>query len=685
MRIGLAVIAVCCALAGVAPSEENKPLPLMPMPAHVAIGSPATRLVIDPSFSVAITGSTDPRIEHAAQRFLNNLRRRTGMLSLDMNIAKGEQASLIIHTDHASKEIPELGEDESYTLEVGAGGAKLNAPTTLGTLNGLQTFLQLVSNTPAGFAVPAISIQDAPRFPWRGLLIDSSRHFFPVEVIRRELDGMAAVKLNVFHWHLSDNQGFRVESRKLPKLQEMGSDGFYYTQEQLRELITYAADRGIRIVPEFDMPGHSTSWFVGYPDLASGPGPYEVERKWGVLDPAMDPTKDSTYKFLDTFIGEMAKLFPDHYFHIGGDEVNGKQWDSNPKIQEFKRAHNLQDNEELQAYFNQHVQKIVSKHGKIMLGWDEILRPELPKSIVIQSWRGQESLAQAAKQGYSGLLSAGYYLDLHWPAWRHYAVDPMSGVAATLSDEEKKRILGGEACMWAEYITPENIDSRIWPRAAVVAERLWSPSDVTDVSSMYERMAELSRQLDWLDLTHNSNYRPMLRRIAGTEHIAALRTIADVVEPVKDYQRGELPPGEATSLTPLNRLIDAVHPESEAARRFSALVDDFVGGKVKPGTEEEIRGILRSWRDQQLDIQQMASQSFLLPEVLPLSQDLSTLGAAGLQALDYLDHGQPAPEAWKAQQLEVLEQASKPRAQVTLMVVAPVQKLIEASANSAPR
>ncbi len=172
-------------------------------------------------------------------------------------------------------------------------------------------------------------------------MFDVGRHFIPLDVLRRNVDGMEAVKMNVFHWHLSENQGFRIESKKFPKLQEQGSDNLYYTQDEVRDFIAYARERGIRVVPEFDMPGHSTAWFVGYPELASGPGPYQIERKWGVMDPAMDPTNEKTYKFLDEFIGEMAKVFPDHFFHIGGDEVNGKQWDANPKIQEFKKAHNI--------------------------------------------------------------------------------------------------------------------------------------------------------------------------------------------------------------------------------------------------------------------------------------------------------------------------------------------------------
>src|SRR5947208_13333171 len=261
----------------------------------------------------------------------------------------------------------------------------------------------------------------------------------------------------------------------------MGSDGHYYSQDEVRSLIAYARDRGIRVVPEIDMPGHSTAWFIGYPELASAPGPYEIERKWGVFDPAMDPTQDKTYKFLNEFIGEMAELFPDAYFHIGGDEVNGKQWDANPKIQEFMRAHGLKNDQELQAYFSRHVQEIVKKHHKIMVGWDEILDPALPKEAVIQSWRGQESLADAARRGYRVILSNGYYLDLMYSAASHYLTDPLAAGPATLAPEEKARILGGEACMSSELVTPENIDGRIWPRAAAVAERLWSPAELRDL------------------------------------------------------------------------------------------------------------------------------------------------------------------------------------------------------------
>ena len=659
-------------------AQTQRQLNLMPWPSSVQQGS--SELRIDATFSVALTGHTEPRLEHAVARFLTQLNRETAFPNLAKGATSGK-ATLTIHTDHAGKEIQELGEDESYTLEVTADGAKLNAATPLGTMHGLQTFLQLVEPGASGFDVPVVTINDQPRFPWRGIMFDVGRHFIPLDVLRRNLDGMAAVKLNVFHWHLSENQGFRIESKKFPKLQGTGSDGLYYTQDEVRGVIAYARERGIRVVPEFDMPGHATAWFVGYPELASGSGPYQIERQWGVFDPAMDPTREETYKFLDAFIGEMAGLFPDQFFHIGGDEVNGREWDANPKIQAFMRAHDLKDNNDLQAYFNQRVQKIVAKHGKTMLGWDEILRPGLPRSIVIQSWRGPDSLAQAAKQGYRGLLSSGYYVDLMWSAERHYSTEPLSGAASSLTPEEQKRILGGEACMWAEYVSPENIDSRIWPRTAAIAERLWSPQDVRDAKSMYQRLSVVSDWLDGFGLTHNSSYAPMLRRIAGTNDIAALKVLADVLEPVKDYTREETAPAPATSASPLNRVVDAVRPESATARQFADAVNELVGGTPKPGSEARIRELLSRWRDRQVELQPQNEKSLLLKEVTPISQNLSALGAAGLAALDYLDRGEPAPAPWVAAQLALVEQASKPQAQLLIMVAPSVGRLIQASAG----
>ena len=540
-------------------------------------------------------------------------------------------------------------------------------------LRGLETFEQLVRADPQGFAVPALTIEDRPRFQWRGLMIDAGRHFMPVEVIRRNLDGMAAVKLNVLHWHLSDDQGFRVECKALPKLQEKASDGKFYTQDQVREIIDYAADRGIRVVPEFDLPGHSTALLAAYPELGALPGPYTIEREWGVFDPTLDPTNEEVYKFLDKLIGEMATLFPDPYFHVGGDEVSGKQWTASPAIAEFKRKHGLKSNDEVQLYFSKRLQPIVTGHGKIMVGWDEILQPDLPKDSVIQSWRGPHALAMAARQGYRVLLSNGYYVDLIWPAAQHYEVDPFEKEGAGMTAEERTRVLGGEAAMWSEYVGPETVDSRIWPRTAAIAERLWSPQSVKDTASMYARMELVSVDLETVGLLHRANYRPMLERIAGGPDIDALRTLADVVEPVKNYKRGSLM--KQTQQTPLNRLVDAARPESNTAREFNNLVTKYLASK-SPQDAAEIHEKLIVWRDNNARLQPLFAKSQLMAEIRPVSLQLKSAATVGLEAMTAISSGKKLPAGWAQVRLKAAE---TPSAQVLVMIVPAVRRLAVAA------
>jgi len=653
---------------------QQNGLNLMPEPAQITAGQGG--LAIDGTFHVGLMGYQEPRLQAAAQRLISHLATRTGIPLRDGPVpddsTDASHATLLIECDHAGETVQSFKEDESYTLEVSPKQARLKAATPVGALRGMETFLQLVDLDATGFGVPAVEIHDQPRFPWRGLSWDVSRHWMPIEVVKRNLDAMAAVKLNVFHWHLSDDQGFRVESKTFPKLHEIGSDGHYYTQQQVREVIAYAHDRGIRVVPEFDMPGHTTAWFVGYPELASGPGPYQIERRWGVFNPAMDPTRDEVYQFLDTFVGEMAALFPDEYFHIGGDEVNGRQWKSNPRIQAFMQEHAMRSTADLQTYFSGRVVEIVERHGKKPIGWDEVLHPGLPQNIVVQSWRGQRSLATAAQQGYMGLLSAGYYLDLMEPASRHYRADPLEGATAGLTAEERARILGGEACMWVEYASPATVDSRIWPRLAAIAERLWSPPSVKDVDSMYRRLAVVSRELSFRGLTHESNRLLMLDRLAQMNSADSLAALDSILEPVKGYTRDETSPG-ATSFTPLNRLVDATPPESDAAREFAALAANW------KANEGEMRSRLTRWRDEAADLLPTMKQNALLQEDVPLAEYVSAVAAAGLQALDYLKAGQPAPASWVTQQLGMLAGAAKPRAELLIMIVPSIKVLVEAA------
>ena len=631
-------------------------------------------LSVDRGLQVVFEGYSEPRLDRARTRFLDIFSRETGIPTAPAQIS--QQAKLIINTGGPSATVQKLGEDETYHLVITPAGAMLTAPNPLGVLHGLQTMLQLIQLTPNGFAVAAVTIDDKPRFPWRGLMIDASRHFVPLDIIRQNLNGMEAVKMNMFHWHLSDNQGFRIQSKAFPLLQEKGSDGLYYTQEQVQEILTYARDRGIRVVPEFDIPCHTTSWFVGYPNLASGHGPYDVERNWGVFDPAMDLTRESTYQFLDQFIGEMATLFPDTYFHIGGDECNGKEWSSNPRIQQYMQAHQLKDDAALQAYFTGRVQQLVARHHKTMIGWDEVLQPNTPHDVVIQSWRGQDSLAEAARRGYRGILSAGYYLDLNHSAAEHYAVDPLRKGTAKLSEAQKANILGGEAAIWSEFVTYENVNSRVWPRTAAIAERLWSPQDVTDVDFMYRRLDIFSQKAAYYGLPYRSASGQMLERLSGSSNSAALRVLMSAVQPTRDYYRVNLNIYDA--FTPLNRLVDAAPPESRIAQEFNEIAARIADGKASPEEWQKARQWLVTWRDNDAVLQPTLEKSALTAELVSVSHHVSSTATLGLLALDTLHGRLPISADMQQKQLAELTKLKKPTAVLVDAIVPSVEALVRA-------
>jgi len=670
LRRGMIVAAMLTGAALAQPANPNPPEfanTLMPQPAQLTIGN--GRLAIASGFTMAADKFHDDRLDGAIAWALERLRNQTG-LSL------GTTPGLTVSVDGPGQPIQSLDEDESYSLDITAQGAHLHAATDVGAMRGLETFLQLVQSDGQGFWLPVVSIQDSPRFRWRGLMIDCSRHFEPIGVIERTLDAMAAVKMNVFHWHLSDDQGFRLESKVYPKLTGEGSEGQFYTQEQAKDVVAYARGLGIRVVPEFDMPAHSTSWMAGYPELASAPGPFTVGHDFGVFNATMDPTKSSTYKFLDKFVAEIVTIFPDEYLHIGGDENNGVEWKENPAIQSFMHDHNLQDVAALQAYFNQKLLPILEKHGRKMIGWDEVLTPGLPKDVMVQSWRGFDSLSAGAKQGYSGILSAGYYLDHMEPASAHYAVDPLPA-SSDLTPEQAARILGGEACMWSEYIDPRIIDSRIWPRTAAIAERLWSPRTVTSEDDMYRRLAVESLRLEELGLTHVSQEEASLRALAGTQQIDALRPLAAVLEPVNfDGRSGWSQTHSVNTLTPLHNLVDALPPDPPSRHDFGDLMSTYLQDPVAhPEEEDELDDTFRSWTAQP-DLIGLMSGSPQLADALPRAEQLTELGAIGIEALSYLSSGVPAPPGWKAQKLAILDDAEKPVALTRFTVLKPLRDLV---------
>ena len=678
------------AFAGIGAQEASRPASFNLMPVPKSLTAQAGRLPVQASFAAAVTGFSDARLLAGLDRTLRRLERRTGLefprkaadATKAANPAKAAdtaKAALIIEVAAAGQPVPSVDENESYQLTIDATRATLKAPTVVGALRGFETLLQLLDGDRDGYYLPAVTIDDAPRFPWRGLLVDVGRHFIPVDAIKRNLDGMAAVKLNVLHLHLTEDQGFRIESRKFPKLHQQGSDGLYFTQDQIRDIVAYAAQRGIRVIPEFDMPGHVQAWLVGHPELGSAPGPYAIARAWGVMDPAFDPTREELYKFLDVFFGEMAPLFPDAYLHIGGDENNGKHWNANAGIKAFMAKNKLADAHALQAYFNQRLSKILKKYGKKMVGWDEILHPDLPKDIVVQSWRGQESLAEGARKGYAGILSSGYYIDLMEPASRHYAVDPLPA-SLGLTAEESARVLGGEATMWAEWVTPETIDSRVWPRTAAIAERFWSPASVRDVLDMYRRLVPVSLQLEDLGLQHNSQLPVMLRRLAGAYEIGPLATMVSLAEPVKGYRRGREKPGG--QLTPLTSFVDVARADSMAALKFRIAVEELLADAPRfRDRREELAITLTTWRDIRPAVDRLIDRAPALRETVPLAVDVSALGSLGLEALSFLATGTAPPADWRDASLARVDAAAKPRAAVELAVTPTMRKLVVAAAE----
>jgi len=666
------------------------PLKLMPLPKSVDLADGA--LVISPhsglsGFTVATGTGADERMTGATRRFLEQLDRTCGgdVRRANYTPATGA-ATLTITSGGPGNAIQSVDEDESYKLTVTPTAATLTAPNDLGVLHGLQTILQLATLQGGACVLPAVTIDDTPRFAWRGFMVDVSRHFEPVDEIKRTLDGMALVKLNVFHWHLSDDQGFRAESKKYPKLTSVGADGQFYTQDEMRDVVAYARARGIRVVPEFDMPGHSTSWILAYPEFGAAAAT-SLPVKFGIPQAELDPTNEKTLKFIDELVGEMGAIFPDAYFHIGGDEVEGKGWLANPRIMEFMKKKGFAKPDDLQAYFNQRLLAILTKHHKKMIGWDEILKPELPKDIVVESWRGEESLSAGAVEVYIGILAAPYYLDAEKTSEMMFLADPIPS-DTKMTPEQQKLILGGEATMWAEQLDYETIDSRVWPRLAAIAERFWSPQTDRNVADMYRRLRLTSLELEDVGLTQITGPEKLRRNLADALHPAALDTFAAVIEPVSFGDRYE--EQKTDGLSELDRLVDAVVADPPSRQEIANEVDAVVVGNAivaAPGTldtvaaTQQLRSRFEAWEQVSPELMVWAARSPRLSDIGPRARQLGELGAAGLAALDYLRAGTVPPDGWKAAQMAVLAEAAKDSALVRFTFLPSLQRLVEAAAR----
>lgn len=680
-------------LAGVTSSAQIKKeqLNLMPWPQSVVLND--GNFALNKNFKVNITGNPNPRIFSGVTRFLRRLDGRTGIFFEQGFITKLNEvpnASLQINCTKSGK--IGLYEDESYHLDIKQNQITINATNDLGVLHGLETLLQMLQNNNNSFYFPSSKISDFPRFTWRGLMIDVSRHFQPVDVIKRNIDALAAMKMNVFHWHLVDDQGWRIEMKKHRKLIDVASDGMYYTQEEIKNIVKYADERGILVVPEIDVPGHGSAILTAYPEIGSkvitltggtsekniqgtAIATYGIERNAGIFSPTLDPSNPKTYQLLSEIFDEVCPLFPGAYFHIGGDENEGKDWDANPKIQEFMKKNKLANNHELQTYFTMQLVPMLKKHGKQLMGWEEILTKNMSKDAIIHSWRGPnegviagQSLVDAVKKGYKTVLSNGYYIDLMYPIASHYLNDPMPK-GANLTAEEKARILGGEATMWTELVTPTTIDSRLWPRTAAIAERLWSAEDITDVANMRKRLDVVSFRLEELGITHIRNKDVILRNITNDQNIASLYEFSNVCEPLKGYTRNK-GGTEYQMYSPFTLFADACGPDAKDSLAFDDAVAQYLANKT-PENKAKVAAFFNKWIALNKELIALSANAPLVQPILPLSKKLTDASQELLLVLDN-------KSTLKADDLKsLIEQCnSKDHADVELSVYASLKKLI---------
>lgn len=762
-----------CFITFVGAKAHAEPLPVMPWPQSLA--QQAGQLQLGNKWLIAIEPKQNKELKAALKRVIQRVEAQTGQ-RIKWKLVDADDADILITAKQVGPISNVIGDwDESYQLNVSPERAQLSANHSLGILRGLETLLQLIGNTP-NIQLPLVTIEDFPRFKWRGLLLDTSRHFFPVDTVKRQLDAMAAAKYNIFHWHLTDDQGWRFESRKYPKLHKLASDGQFYSHRQIREVVNYARARGIQVLPEIDMPGHASAIAVAYPELMSAPGPYAMEYRWGVHKPLLNPANDAVYKFVDEIIGEVAALFPFEYLHIGGDEVDPEHWNTNEDIQAFMKTNGLKDFRALQAYFNQRVQKILRTHQRKMIGWDEIQHRDLPKDIVIHSWRGPDGISDAVSHGFQAILSTGYYLDQPQYAAYHYRNDPfppapvnigdvsvehlqawyfemprkrgkpVTGIftlvnkggekrvfvdftgksrreanllgyssqsakfsldtwmgpvqftvkfdqenlsghaivgnapyilagekiphelltsafttsskahtqgtakslahkrwqkvfpAVHLSAAQQTLILGGEAALWAEIVDEHSLDLRLWPRAFVVAEGLWSAQSLQDEIAMYERLHRVARWAEKsVGLQHTYQQRKAIQRLLGATSNPAefevMEIFMQLLEPAHYYHRQHEKSAHETysKADPLNRLVDALPAENEVIFQFNQGLTRWLADPQDNDLYGQLQLQLQRWSDNRNGLRPILARH---PQWLSLADNSQLLATTIAQLLE---------------------------------------------------
>lgn len=478
---------------------------------------------------------------------------------------------------------PDTLGNEGYHLSASAGGVIIRANTPQGLFYGIQTFKQLLPLKKKGaVSIPSVTITDRPRFPWRGLMLDAGRYFYSVDFIKKLLDYMAMYKLNTFHWHLTEDHGWRIEIKKYPRLTDIGAwrggtqydrspgqidknpHGGYYTQQQVREVVAYAAARYINVVPEIEMPGHSLAALVAYPELSCTGGPFKMPLQWGIQKDVYCAGNEQTFRFLEDVLSEVTALFPSPYIHIGGDECPKDRWKTCPKCQARMKAEGLQDEHELQSYFIRRIENFLQGKHKRIIGWDEILEGGLAPNATVMSWRGIQGGIAAARQHHQVIMtpSESMYLDFYQgapylepvaiggylPLQKVYHYEP---VPPTLSPEEGNYIQGLQANVWSEYIhSPEKVEYMTFPRAAAMAEVAWTARANKNWEDFKKRIETEYERYDQLGIHYaRSAYQVTIDVEADTSHTKAqVRLSTDSARPEIRYTKDGTDPTPTSTL-----------------------------------------------------------------------------------------------------------------------------------------
>lgn len=442
----------------------------------------------------------------------------------DIKPKKGNYIELLLNNKNIKGE-------EAYTININNKNIKISGLTSTGVFYGVQTLrksLPICNATNNPIVLPATEIKDAPRFKYRGMMLDCSRHFFSIDFIKKFIDLIALHNMNTFHWHLNDDQGWRIEIKKYPKLVEIGSVrtgtvmgrnsdvddsikyGGYYTQEQCREIVEYARQRHITVIPEIDMPGHMKAVLASYPNLGCTGGPYKVGHNWGVYYDVLCIGNEDTFKFVEGVLDEVIDIFPSKYIHIGGDETPTKRWNECSKCKKIMQKEGLAINK-LQAYFTNRIEKYLNSKGRSIIGWDEILDGDINKSATIMSWRGIEPGEKGAKMGHDVIMSPTSYCYFDYAQTKEQYSEPLTQVHAldveqvysldpapkTMSEESKKHILGVQANLWTEYISNPNLATyMLLPRMAALSEVQWTSPAQKDFKQFKIRATRLSKLYD---------------------------------------------------------------------------------------------------------------------------------------------------------------------------------------------